>query len=244
MKLIVFSDCHFEFHRDAGKSFVGELAKAPDAVAVVAGDVAVLPLLLESLRMLCQKFRHVVYVAGNHEFYGCHFSDIGVYKGMVSQHLPNLHWLERETAEIDGRRFVGTTLWFPPPPGHCPKWALNDYHQIGGFEPWVYDEHEKSLEFLEAELRPTDILVTHHFPFSGSIARQHKNSNLNPFFHAGGRAESLVAAKGPFLAIHGHTHTSFSTSSGPTRIVCNPHGYPGENPEFDYARIVDLPDDQ
>ena len=39
MKLIIFSDCHLEFHRDDGASFVHELVPVQNAVAVVAGAV-------------------------------------------------------------------------------------------------------------------------------------------------------------------------------------------------------------
>lgn len=240
MKLAVFSDCHFEFHRDGGRSFISELESVPDVVAVVAGDLAPLPYLTEPLTALCAKFRHVVYVSGNHELYGGRSSDVERCKGAISKSLPNLHWLEREFVEIDDVRFVGTTLWFPLPPLNAPKHALNDYNLIREFEPWVYRESEESSTFLDKTLKSDDILVTHHFPFERSIAREYHGSPLNSFFHAGKQAEAVVMEKKPRLAIHGHTHTSFDYVVGGTRVVCNPHGYPNENPDFDYGKIVEL----
>ena len=240
MKLVIFSDCHLEFHRDDGVSFVSELLPIRDSVAVVAGDMSTSDLLEKSFGMLCRKFKHVVFVSGNHEYYGTDPSNLGRCKLELSSKFPNLHWLENEIAEIEGIRFVGTSLWFPPPPVGTPKWALNDFVQIRGFEPWVYEEHEKALRFIERELRPEDVLVTHHFPFQQSIPRVWKTSSLNPFFYAGERAEALVAQREPRLAIHGHTHTSFNYAHGKTTVVCNPHGYPGENHEFDFGKIVEL----
>jgi len=240
MKLAVFSDCHVEFHRDDGNSLFAAMRHDPDTVAVVAGDLSTLPLLDRSLSILCKKYRHVVFVVGNHEYYGFRPVDVDAVKAEVKGRLPNLHWLEREMVEIDGVRFVGTTLWFPRPGDKAPKYALNDYHQIRGFEPWVYEEHGKSLEFL-TQLREQDVLVTHHFPFSLSIASEHAGSSLNPFFHAGEAAEALVAeCKKPRLAIHGHTHSSFDYTADGIRVVCNPFGYPGENRRFDFSKTVDL----
>jgi len=239
MKLVIFSDCHLEFHQDDGNSFMDCLPASFDDVAVVAGDLATLQMLDRAFATLCSKFKHVVFVNGNHELYGWSPSDIDVCRQRAKK-FQNLSWLEREAVEIDGRRFVGTTLWFPEPPESCPKWALNDYNQIRGFEPWVYDQHEKSLEFLKTELRSTDILVTHHFPFKKSIPRAYEGSSLNAFFHAGERAEALVAEKKPVLAIHGHTHTSFDYVTDGVRVVCNPHGYPNENRGFDFGKIIIL----
>lgn len=240
MKLIIFSDCHLEFHRDDGASFVHELVPVQNAVAVVAGDLSTSDLLEKSFAMLCHKFEHVVFVSGNHELYGTSPSTLGECKSALSSKFANLHWLDNEVVKIGGVRFVGTTLWFPPPPSGTPKWALNDFVQIRGFEPWVYEEHEKALKFLERELGPEDVLMTHHFPFHRSIPRMWRTSSLNPFFHAGERAEAVVSGKKPRLVVHGHTHTSFNYVHEGMAVVCNPHGYPGENHEFDFGKIVEL----
>ena len=240
MKLVVFSDCHFEFHKDKGASFVRNMARFADCVAVVAGDLSTLPLLLPSLQLLCNRYDNVVYVAGNHDLYGASPSDLQRCKARALKSFKNFHWLDNSSVEIGGVRFVGTTLWFPPPPLTALKWALNDYSQIRDFEPWVYHEHGKALSFLENELDPDDVLITHHFPFSKSIAKEYDGSSLNPFFHAGSRAEELVAKKEPRLAVHGHTHTSFDYESGKTRVVCNPAGYLSENSLFDFEKVVEL----
>ena len=35
----------------------------------------------------------------------------------------------------------------------------------------------------------------------------------------------LIEERKPALWVHGHTHTSFNYTIGPTRVVCNPLGY-------------------
>jgi Icc-related predicted phosphoesterase len=120
------------------------------------------------------------------------------------------------------------------------KMFLSDFRHISGFEPWVYDRHEASLRFLDKELTASDILVTHQFPFSRSVSSEFLKSPMNCFFHAGRQAEAIVVEREPFLAIHGHTHTSFDYYAGKTRVVCNPHGYPRENANFDFAKVIDV----
>jgi predicted phosphodiesterase len=52
MKIQVWSDAHFEFHADQGKSFIAGLNKDCD-VLCIAGDLATYDLLEDSLKRLC-----------------------------------------------------------------------------------------------------------------------------------------------------------------------------------------------
>jgi len=42
------------------------------------------------------------------------------------------------------------------------------------------------------------------------------------------------------LVIHGHVHNSADYHVGPTRVICNPHGYGSENAAFNPALIVEV----
>jgi calcineurin-like phosphoesterase family protein len=44
----------------------------------------------------------------------------------------------------------------------------------------------------------------------------------------------------PDLFIHGHVHWPFDYRVGSTRVLCNPCGYPGENPNFNPALVVEV----
>lgn len=66
----VMSDLHFEFHSDGGRAFAEALDVEPDEILLCAGDLTSGHRLPAALSLLCERFAHVVYVAGNHEFYG------------------------------------------------------------------------------------------------------------------------------------------------------------------------------
>ena len=51
---------------------------------------------------------------------------------------------------------------------------------------------------------------------------------------------TLIEAHQPTLWVHGHVHNSSDYRVGTTRIVCNPHGYGFENPDFDGALVVEV----
>jgi predicted phosphohydrolase len=104
MKLWIMSDLHQEFP---------ELAWRPPRVPehdilVLAGDIDVTcAKAIQYARSITDK--PIVMVAGNHEFYGQNLSE----QLTLAQALSGgrLHFLENQTANVDGVRFVGATLW-------------------------------------------------------------------------------------------------------------------------------------
>ena len=44
----------------------------------------------------------------------------------------------------------------------------------------------------------------------------------------------------PSLWIHGHVHSNHEYFCGRTKVLCNPRGYPGENPAFDPHLVVEI----
>jgi Icc-related predicted phosphoesterase len=51
---------------------------------------------------------------------------------------------------------------------------------------------------------------------------------------------ALIEAHQPALWVHGHVHNSSDYRVRRTRVVCNPHGYGTENPDFDGALVVEV----
>ena len=237
MNILIMSDLHFEFHRDGGRGFIAELGSDSVDVLVLAGDIDSAEHLPETLSLLCAKYPQVIMALGNHEFYGHTPEDLDRF---IENCPANLHWLERDTVTLDGVRFVGTTLWFPKPPSWAPKKSYNDFNWIQEFEPWVYEQNEAAVEFLNKTLQADDVLVTHFLPLQESIALEHEGSLLNCFFWAGELADRVVRERGPRLVIHGHTHVCVQRSVGRTEVVCNPLGYPHENTGFDPRLIVSV----
>jgi predicted phosphodiesterase len=226
MRVQYLSDLHFEFHADAGASFVAELAPEGIDVLVLAGDIAVGEGIGPALDLLCARYHasSVVYVHGNHELYGGSREDANEFTREACARHSNLHWLDGAVIEIAGRRFLGAPMWFRHPgKAEVLKSVMNDFARIVSFEDWVYDENARALDLLQRELREGDVVVTHHLPGPVSVAPEYVGHPLNAFFVCD--VEDLVRARRPKVWIHGHTHATVDATLGETRVLCNPFGY-------------------
>ncbi len=243
MRLQYLSDLHFEFHADAGASFVESLEPSGVDVLVVAGDLAVAEGIGPALDRICARYTDsiVAYVHGNHEFYGSNREEVLAITRATCARNPNLRWLDGDVAQLGERRLLGAPMWFRKSavPARV-KLAMNDFHQIADFESWVYAENERALAFFERELREGDLVVTHYLPTQASVAPQYAGSPLNPFFVCD--IEPLLRARRAALWVHGHTHSSVDVQLDATRVVCNPFGYVRyeENRDFRHDLVIDL----
>ena len=249
MRLRILSDLHLS---------QGTLDLAPvDAdVVVLAGDIARPPEAMAWARAL---EKPVVYVAGNHEFYG---STFGATIAALREHAAGsaINVLDDEALVIDGVRFLGTTLWtdfalYGRGDLRAASYAeavrfLRDFSRIrdddgAPFTPDACAErHAVHAAWLDARLAedhdgPT-VVVTHHAPSRRSIHPRYAGALLNPCFVSD--AERLAGRAA--LWIHGHTHDSFDYDLRGTRVVCNPRGYARagvpENPSFDPALCIEV----
>lgn len=234
MQVKLISDTHIEFHRDSGKTFIGELDFEGVDALIAAGDICACSQLAEVLPKLCELVPHVFFVMGNHEAYGHSIYDVRKALEELQKRHDNLHFLDNSAVTVDGQRFVGTTLWFRDDPD---SWqyerSLNDFARIRGFRGEVYQENERAIAFLEGTVQADDIVVTHHLPSSKSTPWRFRGSHINRFFVCD--MEPLIKVAQPKLWVHGHTHDSCDYAIGKTRVVCNPYGYVGYqlNSEFD-----------
>jgi len=108
------------------------------------------------------------------------------------------------------------------------KHALTDFSVIEDFESWVYEENARAVDFLDQQLRPGDIVVTHHLPSQRCVAPRFVGNPLNPFFVCD--LTELILERRPRLWLHGHSHASTRIQIGETTVLCNPFGYMGEEP--------------
>lgn len=243
MRLRILSDLHFEFHRDAGAEFVRSLDPSGIDVLVLAGDIAVGFGIPEALRLLCSRFRGaaVVYVHGNHEFYGTQRERVLELTEQALKENPNLVFLDVASTEVAGRRILGAPLWFPD--GNATaraKAAMTDFEAIPGYESWVYAENARAVAFFERELCEGDIVVTHHLPAWKSVAASYSGSPLNAFFVSD--VADLIRERRPRLWVHGHTHSSVRYDIGSTTVLANPYGYAGHslNDGFSASSTIDV----
>ncbi len=240
MNLQILSDLHLEFHGPHELEYIDSLDKSGVDVVVVAGDLCVGDFLRPAIETLCEQYREVVYVTGNHEYYRTSPGEVHRLLHALGGVLPNFHWLLNESVEIAGIRFAGTTLWFRDHPGNlAQEYAMNDFALIREFKPWVYWQNGQALEFLEKEAARADVVVTHHMPSVRCVLPQFEGDSTNCFFLC--ELDDLIQRAKPSLWIHGHTHDSIDVLVGETRVICNPLGYmPWHNQAFDEKLIVEV----
>jgi Icc-related predicted phosphoesterase len=217
-------------HRDDGVEFIESLDPTGVDVLVLAGDIFSIYHGREQAEMVLNafgdKYPHVVFVAGNHEHYGgVPRKTTEIIKEIAAG--AGVDFLDNSSVEIMGQRFIGGTGWFPYNAyAELHKRYMNDFRIIIGFEEWVYDQHKALDVLLHGELLESDIVVTHHLPSIKCIAPQYKLSPLNAFFLS--EFDDLILEKKPKLWCFAHTHEQFDFNIGPTRLICNPHGYLSE----------------
>lgn len=209
-------------------------------------------------------FKHVIFIAGNHEFYnGKFFKSIQVLKDYCKE-FKNIHYLENETLDIEHVTFVGCTLWTSmgnanPLVIYQSTKSMNDYAVIRNDEAGhrrvrpmdTIMRHRKSLKFIEDAVANFDstlgrklCVITHHAPSFKSSPPEYINS-----LTTGAYCTELgnYIAYNPQIAywFHGHTHHAQDYVIGDTRIVCNPRGYQSrsgsENTGFNLNLVIDIP---
>lgn len=105
MKLHILSDVHLEFGR--WPKAVNINAIEAD-VTILAGDIDIG---LKGLVFALKIKRPVIYVMGNHEFYGQRPMRELWRKARAKVAGTHVHLLENDAVVIDGVRFLGATLW-------------------------------------------------------------------------------------------------------------------------------------
>lgn len=235
MRIQLASDLHTEMHRDGGMTIFNEILTDAD-VLVLAGDIGCAKFpedLQAAIGIAAEHYAHVIYVPGNHEYYGS--SPEETRKLLKALPFENVHTPENEAVTIAGQRFLCGTGWFLPSLNESAQRHMNDFFQIRNFQPWVY---EQNLAFRKAlcSVEETDIVVTHHLPTDASISPRFVGSALNDFFVSD--FDEFMGI--PKLWLHGHTHDRKDYRVGNTRVVCNPLGYPTERTSFDPGLIIEV----
>lgn len=254
MKLHILSDLHLGF----------QALEAPDTdadVVVLAGDIAGPQ---EAVAWALGLRKPVVYVPGNHEFYGSSLADTTHELRRLCHGTP-VHVLDDNALVLDGVRFLGSTLWTDfriLGEGERQLQAMaeaqrfmHDFRRIRiGVPPAdailqpqdTADLFAIHARWLDAQLSTphpgTTVVVTHHAPSALSIHPRFSGSALNASFVS--NAEHLLGGQRACLWIHGHTHDSFDYRLHGTRVVCNPRGYAKngvpENPHFNPLMTIEI----
>lgn len=253
MKVNILSDLHLSFG----------VPQAPDNdadIVILAGDIA-RP--REAVAWAQTLTKPVLYVPGNHEFYGSSVS--GTLEALAKCAAgTNVRVLDDDEVVLGGVRFIGSTLWTDfmlfgrgrerDLAMHEAKRFMRDFTRIRLHDdstvPFTpadaaarFERHSRYLDArLEERVPMSTIVITHHAPSPRSIHPRFAGSPLNPCFVS--NAERLLGGSRVQLWIHGHTHDSFDYAVDGTRVVCNPRGYAkngvNENPRFDVNFCIEV----
>lgn len=208
------------------------------------------------LSRVSNEFPHVVYVAGNHEFYhGKWVASLDHLREACSAY-PNVYFLECDTKVINDVTFIGATLWTDCNKGdpltlHALADMMNDYRIIRNDEhgftklrpAHTMHRHQQTLSYLKAVLPDIKynkiVFVGHHAPSSMSTHDRYKHavhSVMNGGYHSE-LSEFILDHPEIKLWTHGHMHDPFDYMIGSTRVVCNPRGYSGHDPQADVFEL-------
>ena len=268
MKIQIVSDLHLEFS-DINIQNVGDTD-----VLILSGDILIAEKLfrpnseegnkfLDFLKRVSFQFPHVIYVAGNHEFYssGKFYQTVEDLRNYCSTQFNNVYFLERDTKIINDVLFVGGTLWTDMNKGdpltlHAVRDMMNDYRAIrndkNGFIPVkptdTCERHRQTREYIMQIVKDNKdkkcVVVGHHSPSFQSCHEQYRGDYLmNGAYHSD-LSELILDHPQIKLWTHGHTHHAFDYMIGETRIVCNPRGYEStwgkEQTGWDPEKVIEL----
>ncbi len=228
MKFSLMSDMHVDFPQ----------IKTPydllEENVIVAGDTSNG---LEGLKFL-QKLRNkgfdVFAVDGNHE----HYSNLR--QGRSHQEtLDRFRQDNPPVYEMEGIPIFGTNGWYPVSAYNTWYMSMNDCRNGFSDDPEHGAEmvrqlqHTAYLDLRDNLLTTKDkcIIVTHTAPCEETLNPEFYGSYTNEWYWNPKMMNLLEEFSDKILVwCHGHSHASNEAIIHGVRVVCNPRGYPGENP--------------
>lgn len=244
LRIQIASDLHHEFV--AYSSFPNARLVRPAAGAdllVLAGDIDADS---QGIARYANWPVPVVYVAGNHEFYGREMLATRA-KIKLAASRTAVTYLERSRLDVGPVRILGCTLWtdYKLNPDASQEAQLEvaqrqlaDHRLIRiGREAFTsehaLEQHHLAREWLEEQLlvphNGATVVVTHHGPHPRSVHERFLGDALSAAFVSD--MSDLMGSVD--LWIHGHVHDSFDYTVGRCRVIANPLGYPSR----DFAEV-------
>ena len=262
----LFSDLHMEF----SEFMLPELPTDKDDVLILAGDIGVAhyPNTFAPIRNWSTRFRKIIQIAGNHEYYhGSLFRARTKIQEFVGDEVyPVWKLAENEIVRVDNVSFICATLWTDfnggnPLAKESVRSGLNDYRLIrtgNSIEPYlrkirpddILNIFIKSKQFIfdsiaeEKTNGQKTVVVTHHAPTELSVDKARYGNDILNWGYVSDLFNEICDT-GPDIWVHGHTHTSFNYTVGNTKVVTNPRGYayplaPPENPKFNPLLRIEI----
>ena len=234
---------HSDLHLQLQKTPTGWLQQVPD-ILILAGDIARIDKVKTFLIELAYAHHdmQILYVVGNHEFY--HIDDMLKAEAELRAALtdyPRIHFLQCNTVELSGIRFLGCTGWsrmltLGKEKQQSVQWtverSINDFLQIGmGDRRFTTSDciqlGQQHYDWLASELaKPCDkktVVITHFAPSLKVTNQNYPIDEISAYFCSD--FDALIEQYQPALWVFGHTHCNLDIQMGVTRVVSNQKGY-------------------
>lgn len=256
MKIRLISDLHAEFYRRYGGFNEAHILQSKgEDVLVLAGDIAVGAF---EVHRTITKFidagaKQVVYITGNHEYYGGKYTHVQQDLADALDTMPNVHFLrEGSVVKIGDVDFLGSTLWTnfreDDTAAVMSKNFISDFKVITGFSPNLV----KHLHYTDVlgmqrqynQLNPDTkkVFVTHFLPCVEAIHPRYRIGDdwMNKYF--ANDLDDWIKLLHNVTWLFGHTHDSMQFRVHNTDFYCNPLGYPGEDQhgKFNNSLIIEV----
>lgn len=243
-KIELYSDLHLEFNKDL------KLKLQEDTnVVVLAGDVVV-GKSTKFIEDLCKDNpdKDIIWIAGNHEYYGQDIYETKGYYKKLSDSIHNLHFLDNSSVKIGDVVYHGTTLWT----GFLSKgeaWRsiakleaqrnVSDFYSIKLSGSRLSADameglHKESLRWLHKSLENNsggkNVVVTHFPPLLECKHPKIESNILDAYFN--NNLDDLPYEK-ISAWLYGHNHWSDKFNLYGCLFWSNQLGYPREVTGFD-----------
>jgi predicted phosphodiesterase len=249
MRLCILSDLHFDFHKDGGAEFMSQLVIPDCDITVIAGDLSQADhwRWKQNIKEICDKSKQVLYVLGNHEYYGASITEVDCRAHDLPNEFKNLTVASRAKvltqkgiSALGELKLLAGSLWFQDA---CDqkyyKNLLNDFSCIEDLEPEIYRRNDRFKYLLHGIKEEPCIVVSHHLPSYSCVNPRFAGSAINRFF-VGGIDDKDIESSKVKLWICGHTHDALDFKIGRTRVICNPAGYLNEMSAYYAPKVVDI----
>jgi len=253
--LHILSDLHLEF-----SAYLPTVHEAD--IVILAGDIH---LGIKGFSWARENFPNseIIYVSGNHEFYGFVQADL-LDKFHLEADQYNIHFLENDEIILNGIRFLGCTLWTD----YTTSIRISQSVAMKEFNSRMADHrlimkpdgnnilvpfstrdawriHKDSVSWLTKKLYDESfdgktVVITHHGPSLLCKHKKYGHSELSGGFYSD--LPNLIEKAD--LWVYGHTHSNLDIEIKNTRLISNQRGYPHENgaelDEFNANLIINL----
>lgn len=243
----IASDIHLEQN---GIQDPFSIIRPVSPILVLAGDIGSLydmSQLKDFLSKVCERFQHVIYVIGNHEYYktlacrrGVPMGDLRQRALSLSRQIENLHVLDRKTVRINNIIFAGATFWSAiEAGGHYPEYIRRSLNVDKRTYRALHRRDAKWILRIINSVGKNDdeklAIITHYPP---SMKTLRTLGTKNEEFYASNREDLLKKNVGVW--IYGHTHHNKDFMVNGIRLVSNQKGKKYDRCALCPCKVIEL----